>query len=565
MRRKGATFVVDLGIRMDNQSGKNSSLGAGSCSSADEFKPKKTTIGFNIDDSSPNIQTPEVKHGAAADRLPQPVAKTNPISIDFGSANAGEKDDMEVFEMSPLSRTAMQYTYSSPPSGSNANFIHQATAVGNKLPPEVKKVHLGTEDEITQLQPKREDKKAPQRESRPLQTTTKEKKIESTAQAFNLLAQNEEGKKKLSQKVEKMAHVPSEKKPPRQVSLFSHLPQHDKEASALKVSKENIHPAIIRLALMYSENLLIGANSRCISMLEAFKQIIRDYKTPMDAVLNRHLDSYLKPQINYLVQFRPLAISMGNAIRYLKCKIAELPPELAEAESKQHLYETIDLYIQNRINLADELIAELGNTKIINGDVIMVYSASETVNCLLKKAHNEDKKFRVIVVDSRPFFEGKATLEVLTKCGISCTYIVVSSIGFVMKQVTKIFSGAHGVFSNGCLISRVGTALIATMAKVFNVPFCVACETYKFIDKAQIDSFVYNEIADPNDLVNEVMQDNNSIKVLADWKEISTLKLLNIMYDVTPAKNITAIITEVGMLPCSSVPVVLREYRPYST
>ena len=40
--------------------------------------------------------------------------KTNPISIDFGPVNSGEKDGMEVFEMSPLSRTAMQYTYSSP-------------------------------------------------------------------------------------------------------------------------------------------------------------------------------------------------------------------------------------------------------------------------------------------------------------------------------------------------------------------------------------------------------------------------------------------------------------------
>ena len=550
--------------RMESQSGKNSSLGAGSCSSADEFKPKKTTIGFNIGDSpTDDIQAPESKSSSATstDRLRKTATKTNPISIDFGPVNSGEKDGMEVFEMSPLSRTAMQYTYSSLPSNPNPNLIHQAAIIGsNKLQPEVKKIPIGVEEEVPLAQQKKDEKKATQKEQKTSQAT-KEKKPESFIQQSN-----EEGKKKTPQKTDKVVHHHSvEKKISKQVALFSHLPQHDKEASALKVSKENIHPAIIRLALMYSENLLIGANSRCISMLEAFKQIIRDYKTPMNAVLNRHLDSYMKPQINYLVQFRPLAISMGNAIRYLKCKIAELPPELAEAESKQHLYETIDLYIQNRINLADELIAELGNTKIINGDVIMVYSASETVTCLLKKAHREDKKFRVIVVDSRPFFEGKATLETLANYGIPCTYIVLSSIGFVMKQVTKVFSGAHGVFSNGYLISRVGTALIATMAKDFNVPFCVACETYKFIDKAQIDSFVYNEIADPNDLINEVIYEGKPQKILADWKEINPLKLLNIMYDVTPARNITAIITEVGMLPCSSVPVVLREYRPYST
>ena len=39
------------------------------------------------------------------------------------------------------------------------------------------------------------------------------------------------------------------------------------------------------------------------------------------------------------------------------------------------------------------------------------------------------------------------------------------------------------------------------------------------------------------------------------------LRLLNLAYDVTPAEYVTMIVTEVGMLPPTSVPVVLREYR----
>ena len=37
-----------------------------------------------------------------------------------------------------------------------------------------------------------------------------------------------------------------------------------------------------------------------------------------------------------------------------------------------------------------------------------------------------------------------------------------------------------------------------------------------------------------------------------------TPNLLNLMYDVTKSRHITVLVTELGMLPCTSVPVVLR-------
>ena len=46
---------------------------------------------------------------------------------------------------------------------------------------------------------------------------------------------------------------------------------------------------------------------------------------------------------------------------------------------------------------------------------------------------------------------------------------------------------------------------------------------------------------------------------LADWRDIRNLKLLNLVYDLTPTEYISAIITEVGMIPPTSVPVIIRE------
>jgi hypothetical protein len=53
-------------------------------------------------------------------------------------------------------------------------------------------------------------------------------------------------------------------------------------------------------------------------MLNAFKEVIRDYRTPPAKALNRDLESKLRPQIQYLVDCRPVGINMGNAIKWLK-------------------------------------------------------------------------------------------------------------------------------------------------------------------------------------------------------------------------------------------------------
>ena len=58
--------------------------------------------------------------------------------------------------------------------------------------------------------------------------------------------------------------------------------------------------------------------------------------------------------------------------------------------------------------------------------------------------------------------------------------------------------GAHSLMANGYVMSRVGTSLIALVAKSYNVPVLVCCETYKFCDKVQTDAFVINELGTKN-------------------------------------------------------------------
>ena len=93
----------------------------------------------------------------------------------------------------------------------------------------------------------------------------------------------------------------------------------------------------------------------------------------MNTELSRDLNDKLKPQITFLKECRPISVSMGNAIRYLKSKINGLKPAIPEKEAKEILVESIDEYIHHNIDLAAEQIAITACEKIRDGDVLLTY------------------------------------------------------------------------------------------------------------------------------------------------------------------------------------------------
>ncbi|KAK3818308.1 MAG: hypothetical protein J3R72DRAFT_460195 [Linnemannia gamsii] len=363
----------------------------------------------------------------------------------------------------------------------------------------------------------------------------------------------------------------------KEIGLFAHLDPPKFANTAL--APKDLHPAVVHAGLQMAQFKICGANARCVATLNAFRKAIQDYQTPPNTTLSRHIQTYLNPHISYLVTCRPMAVSMGNAIRYLKYEIGK-NLELPDEDARALFVEKIDNFIRDRITMADQVIISLGLQKIQDGDVILTYARSSVVQGLLLAAHAKGIKFKVIVVDSRPRFEGKQLLRALAAAGVPCTYVLLTAIGHVMREVNKVILGAHSLLSNGALYSRAGTAVVAMSAHERKIPVIVCCETYKFSERVQLDSFVQNEIGNPDELVND--QNNNfghsstrchsSVRgsagaaaaggVLSGWKESRDLKLLNLLYDLTPSEFVTVVITEVGLIPCTSVPVILREFLP---
>ncbi|KAJ1862825.1 hypothetical protein LPJ73_000665 [Coemansia sp. RSA 2703] len=435
-----------------------------------------------------------------------------------------------------------------------------------------------------------------------------------------------------------------------------------------------IHPQIKEVGLRMGAMDIVGSNARTESVLAAFVKVIDDYVSPRLTVVNRSLHQHISVQINFLVHQRPMCIGMGNAIRWLKHEIGLLPADIKDEEAKSTLISLIGDYVQERITAAGKLIAESGAQKIQDGDVVLTYGASSTVQRLLLTAHKMGRRFRVIVIDSRPQSEGLGLVRKLVKEGFSdlsnasdltsassvvdshgtygkgrgrsgmnggVTYAPITALSFLMREASKVFLGAEAFLGNGAMLSRSGTAMVALAAHSHHIPVIVACETYKFSDRIQLDAVVNNELGVPDELIyktgipdaqpvgsqsdqtlshmeysayardrysgrprwnnlssqsKDAANDSASALVggkgkgkgaraaaavassdltpeakaaatlkancpLSDWRSTPNLHLLNLMQDVTPPEFVTVIITEVGMIPTTSIPVVLREYK----
>ncbi|KAK9448807.1 uncharacterized protein V1518DRAFT_418285 [Limtongia smithiae] len=356
----------------------------------------------------------------------------------------------------------------------------------------------------------------------------------------------------------------------KRVGLFRHLEAAQRPLGA--DASRDIHPAVLSLALQFASHTILGSSARGIATLRAFQAVVRDYRTPAGTVLSRNLTIHLSRQIDFLKTARPLSVTMGNAIRWLKQQISIVSLETSDERARDDLVQQIETFIRDKFVVADRVIVHAATPLITPGSTVLTFACSAVVEQILLDTAAHGTPFSVVVVDSRPLFEGKHTLRRLADAGIPCEYVLLSGLSYVLDTVSAVFLGAHAVLSNGQLYSRVGTALVAMCATRKNIPVIVCCESIKFSNRVQLDAVTVNELGNPDALVSLTAADTaddaaaNTVSAhpkpgpLKDWRTQPNLKLLNIMYDLTPSEYIKKIVTEVGTLPASSVPVVLREY-----
>lgn len=160
---------------------------------------------------------------------------------------------------------------------------------------------------------------------------------------------------------------------------------------------------------------------------------------------------------------------------------------------------------------------------------------------VIRAAHEAGKKIQVFADETRPWLQGaRLTAWELTKDGIPTTLISDNMAGFFMSrgEITCCVVGADRIAANGDTANKIGTYSVAVLAKENNIPFYVAAPV-STLDLSIPDG---SKIPIEERPAHEVTH----IKGIAIAPE--GIKVRNPSFDVTPARYISAIITETAII-----------------
>jgi methylthioribose-1-phosphate isomerase len=159
---------------------------------------------------------------------------------------------------------------------------------------------------------------------------------------------------------------------------------------------------------------------------------------------------------------------------------------------------------------------------------------------VIRAAAEQGKKVAVMADETRPFLQGaRLTAWELVKDGIDTTVITDNMAGAMMRQgdVDLVVVGADRIAANGDVANKVGTYAVAVLAREHGIPFYVA---------APISTVDLNT-ADGSGIPIEERSDREVTHVGSARLTPEGARVRNPAFDVTPAKYITAIITERGI------------------
>ncbi len=162
-------------------------------------------------------------------------------------------------------------------------------------------------------------------------------------------------------------------------------------------------------------------------------------------------------------------------------------------------------------------------------------------------------KVHVWVDETRPRNQGaNLTSYELNEEGVSNTVITDNAGGILMQrgQVDMCIVGTDRTLSNGDVCNKIGTYLKALSAKDNKIPFYVALPSSTIDWNIKDHKEIPIEERNSEELSHvEGVDENNKIKRIRIYPQKS--KSLNLAFDVTPAKLVTALITEKGICEAS--------------
>jgi methylthioribose-1-phosphate isomerase len=245
-------------------------------------------------------------------------------------------------------------------------------------------------------------------------------------------------------------------------------------------------------------------------------------------------------------QTRPTAVNLFWAIRRMTEKferirirpIAQIKQDLVEEAQRMHAEDIAANQAMGRHGAT--LMPSSGGVLTHCNAGALATAGYGTALGVIRAAVEAGKKIHVYADETRPFLQGsRLTAWELMKDGIPTTVISDNMAGVMMQQgkIEAIVVGADRIAANGDVANKIGTYTVAVLAKEHGIPFYVAAPI-STVDLATPDG---SKIPIEQRSTREVTHIAGK-QMVPDGVAVE-----NPAFDVTPAKYVSAIITERGV------------------
>ena len=243
---------------------------------------------------------------------------------------------------------------------------------------------------------------------------------------------------------------------------------------------------------------------------------------------------------------RPTAVNLFWAIGRMRRAASALPDDPREA--RQGLEREAVSIFKEDVE-ANRRMGAHGASLLTGGTSVLTHcnagalatAGYGTALGVIRAAVAEGKRIHVYVDETRPFLQGaRLTAWELVKDGIPCTLITDNMAAKLLRdgKVHAAVVGADRIARNGDVANKIGTYGVAVLCRVHKVPFYVAA---------------------PRSTIDPAIRTGSEIPIEErDGREVTHLggtriapegvAVYNPAFDVTPARYVSAIATEKGIL-----------------
>lgn len=270
---------------------------------------------------------------------------------------------------------------------------------------------------------------------------------------------------------------------------------------------------------------------------------IKDFKGKSVDAFKKHVHGVA----DYLATSRPTAVNLFTMLNRMRAVVdADTGSDIQRLKDKL-FSQAMSIFREDQI--VCRTMGDYGASLIQNGmRALTVCNAGAlatvdygTALGVFYSAKKKGKKFTVTSCETRPLLQGaRLTCWELTKEGIDTTLICDNMAASLMAagKIDIIFTGADRIAANGDSANKIGTYMLAVLAKYHKIPFYIVAPKSTFDLSIKSGAAIPIEQRDPHEVTH----------LAGKPVAANGVKVYNPAFDVTPAGLIKGIVTEYGII-----------------